>query len=128
MAHKPVITKNSQKSYDRLHFSAGALCDDFLLCSGVIGIGADGKPPADIKEEFRLAWESAGEVLKEAGMGYENIVEYTTYHVGLQSHMREFMAVRDEYLKEPWPAWTAIGITELAIPGAHVEIRITARV
>ena len=37
------------------------------------------------------------------------------------------MAVRDEFLSEPWPAWTAIGITELAMPGAHVEIRVTAK-
>jgi enamine deaminase RidA (YjgF/YER057c/UK114 family) len=37
------------------------------------------------------------------------------------------MKVRDEFLKAPWPAWTAIGITELAIPGAHVEIRVLAR-
>ena len=40
--------------------------------------------------------------------------------------MGEFMSVRDEFLSEPWPAWTAIGITELAIPGARVEIRVTA--
>ena len=31
------------------------------------------------------------------------------------------------FLSEPWPAWTAIGITELAVPGAHVEIRVTAQ-
>ena len=55
------------------------------------------------------------------------VLEYTTYHVGLQSTMGTFMKVRDQFLKEPWPAWTAIGITELAAPGAHVEIRVTAR-
>ena len=41
--------------------------------------------------------------------------------------MADFMEVRDKYLREPWPAWTAIGITELAVPGAHVEIRVTAK-
>jgi enamine deaminase RidA (YjgF/YER057c/UK114 family) len=40
--------------------------------------------------------------------------------------MGDFMSVRDEVLSEPWPAWTAIGISELAIPGARVEIRVTA--
>jgi enamine deaminase RidA (YjgF/YER057c/UK114 family) len=37
------------------------------------------------------------------------------------------MKVRDEFLSEPWPAWTAIGVSELAVPQAHVEIRVTAR-
>lgn len=54
-------------------------------------------------------------------------MEFTTHHIGLQKHMAEFMSVRDEFLSEPWPAWAAIGITELAIPGAHVEIKVTAR-
>jgi len=66
-------------------------------------------------------------LLGACGIGFEDIVECTTYHVGLQATMAEFMSVRDEFLCEPWPAWTAIGITELAIPGAHVEIRVTAR-
>jgi enamine deaminase RidA (YjgF/YER057c/UK114 family) len=30
-------------------------------------------------------------------------------------------------VKEPYPAWTAIGVSALAIPGALVEIRATAR-
>jgi enamine deaminase RidA (YjgF/YER057c/UK114 family) len=51
----------------------------------------------------------------------------TTFHVGLQEHLTTFMAVKDNYLKEPYSAWTAIGITELAFPGALVEIRVTAR-
>jgi enamine deaminase RidA (YjgF/YER057c/UK114 family) len=41
--------------------------------------------------------------------------------------MADFMSVRDEFLSSPWPAWTAIGITELALPGAHVEIRVMAK-
>lgn len=127
MSHQSIVTDKTQASYDRFHFSAGVQSGDTLYCSGVIGTGPDGKPPSDVQEEFRLAWKAAGEVLSAAGMGYENIVEYTTYHVGLQGHMRDFMRVRDEFLNEPWPAWTAIGITELAVPGAHVEIRITAR-
>ncbi|MBW1852913.1 MAG: RidA family protein, partial [Deltaproteobacteria bacterium] len=38
-----------------------------------------------------------------------------------------FMKARDEVLSEPWPAWTAIGISELAVPGARVEIRVIAQ-
>ena len=37
------------------------------------------------------------------------------------------MKVKDNYMADPYPAWTAIGITELAFPGALVEIKIIAR-
>jgi enamine deaminase RidA (YjgF/YER057c/UK114 family) len=49
----------------------------------------------------------------------------TTFHVGLQEHLGTFLAVRDEFLSAPWPAWTAIGVSELAAPGARVEIKVT---
>ena len=67
-----------------------------------------------------------GRVLKEAGLSYKHIIEYTSYHVEMHDHLGAFMKVRDEFLAEPWPAWTAIGTTGLAIPGARVEIRVTA--
>ena len=81
-----------------------------------------------MEEEFHNAWKKIGELLAEAGAGYGDIVECTTYHVNFHDHIGVFSAIRDEYLSEPWPAWTAIGITELLVPGARVEIRVTARV
>jgi len=127
MAIKTIVSDSGKFAYDRFHFSQATESNGFLLCSGIIGTGADRKLPSDTKEEFRNAWKSISQLLAEAGLGLEDIVEYTSYHVGLQAHMADFMAVRDEFLKEPWPAWTAIGITELAVPGAHVEIRVTAQ-
>ena len=127
MSFEAVVTDSGQFMYDNFHFSEATRGNGFLLCSGVIGAGAQGKLPEDIREEFRNAWTGIGKVLKECGIGYGDIVEYTSYHVGLHAHMNDFMSVRDEFLSEPWPAWTAIGITELAIPGAHVEIRVTAK-
>jgi enamine deaminase RidA (YjgF/YER057c/UK114 family) len=37
------------------------------------------------------------------------------------------MQVKDHYMKPSYPAWTAIGITELALPGGLVEIKVIAR-
>ena len=127
MSTETIVTPGSQATYDRFHFADATVSEGFILCSGAIGTGEDGKLPEAIQEEFRNAWRKIGEVLAEAGAGFSDIVECTTYHVGLQQHMGDFMAVRDEFLVEPWPAWTAIGISELAVPGARVEIRVTAR-
>ena len=113
--------------YDQFHFSQAVKVDGMLVCSGQIGTGAGGAVPADLAEEFRNAWTSVGRVLAAAGASFTDIVEYTTFHVGLQKTLPTFMQVRDEFVKAPWPAWTAIGISELAVPGAHVEIRVLAR-
>ncbi len=97
------------------------------MCSGQIGTNPDHSLPESAEDEFRNAWQSVGEVLKKAGLGFEDIIEYTSYHVNLGKNMRAFMKARDEVLSEPWPAWTAIGISELAVPGARVEIRVIAQ-
>ena len=65
-------------------------------------------------------------VLDEAGLTMADIGEFTSYHVGLRDSLGKFMKVKDEFLGEPYPAWTAIGVSELAIPGALVEIRVIA--
>jgi enamine deaminase RidA (YjgF/YER057c/UK114 family) len=127
MSIEAVVTDSGKFMYDNFHFSEATKSNGFLLCSGVIGTGEKGKLPDDIKEEFRNAWSGIGKLLAECDISYDDIVEYTSYHVGLQANMRDFMSVRDEFLSEPWPAWTAIGITELAVPGAHVEIRVIAK-
>lgn len=98
-----------------------------MLLSGQIGVDAQGQVPDSPAEEFRNAWRAVGAVLAEAGLSFDDVIEYTTFHVGLQDHLAAFMAVRDEFISAPWPAWTAIGISELAVPGARVEIRVTAK-
>ncbi len=113
------------KTAASFHFSAAARAAGLVICSGQIGTGSDGVPET-AEEEFRNAWTAVGEILKEAGLGYENIIEYTSYHVNMHDHLGKFMKVRDEFLSEPWPAWTAIGCTDLAVPGARVEIKVVA--
>jgi enamine deaminase RidA (YjgF/YER057c/UK114 family) len=127
MSIDTVITNSGQYMYDNFHFSEAVRSNGFLLCSGVIGLGAKGEVPEDIKEEFRNAWKGIGRILAECDLGYDDIVEYTSYHVGLHATTGDFMSVRDKFLSEPWPAWTALGITELAVPGAHAEIRVIAK-
>jgi enamine deaminase RidA (YjgF/YER057c/UK114 family) len=117
----------SRTLYDRFHFSQAVRSAGLVICSGQIGTAPDGSVPSDLADEFRNAWQSVGRVLEAGGAGFDDIVEYTTFHVGLQKTLSTFMQIRDEFIDAPWPAWTAIGISELAVPGAHVEIRVIAR-
>ena len=127
MAIEVVNTPAFAPVYERFHFSQGVKAGGFLFCSGVIGTGADGKVPDDLQSEFRAAFEGVKAVLGEAGLTEADIVEMTTYHVDMKETLPAFTAVRDEYLSAPWCAWSAIGISALAMPGAHVEVRVVAK-
>ena len=50
----------------------------------------------------------------------------TSFHVNMSETLGAFMAARDNVMSEPWPAWTAIGCTELAIPTGRAEVKVTA--
>ena len=127
MSIETVVPESGKSAYKHFHFSQAVKSNGLLICSGQIGTNPDHSLPEDAEDEFRNAWQSVGEVLKEAGLGFGDIIEYTSYHVDLGKNIQAFMRARDDVLSEPWPAWTAIGITELAVPGARVEIRVVAQ-
>jgi enamine deaminase RidA (YjgF/YER057c/UK114 family) len=128
MASKEVVIPQGQEAYyDTYHFAPAIKDGNRLYCSGVIGVGADGKPPADPEAQFVCAFDGVKSVLAAAGLTFADVVEMTTFHVGLQQHLATFMKVKDRYVEKPYPAWTAIGITELAFPGGIVEIKVIAR-
>jgi enamine deaminase RidA (YjgF/YER057c/UK114 family) len=124
-----IVPASMQSYYDDFHFAPAVVDGDQIHVSGVIGtdLSKGGAVSDDPASQFAQAFENLAEVLAAAGAGLADIVEMTTFHVGLQKHFRAFTTVKDRYIKEPYPAWTAIGISELAVPGGLVEIRATAR-
>jgi enamine deaminase RidA (YjgF/YER057c/UK114 family) len=122
-----VIPPEMKAMYDNFHFAPAIKDGDRLFCSGVIGIGPDGKASGDPETQFKQAFESLKSVLTAGGASISDVVDITTFHVGLQANLRAFMKVKDQYVTAPYPAWTAIGISELAFPGGLVEIKAVAR-
>ena len=120
-----VIPDGMQGFYDQFHFAPAVRAGKVVYCSGQIGSRPDGKLDPDPAAQIADAFENVGAVLKEAGAKFSDVVEITTFHVGFNEHLGVFMQVKDGFLKEPYPAWTAIGVSELAF-GALVEIKATA--
>jgi enamine deaminase RidA (YjgF/YER057c/UK114 family) len=108
------------------HFSPGVDTGDLVFFSGITGVRADGSmsldPEAQIRDAFRILQNN----LTQAGIAYCDVVELTTYHVALKQHLNTFRQVKDEFIVEPYPAWTAVGVSELITEGALVEIRAIA--
>lgn len=126
--NQKVIHPDSAASYYReWGFSPAVECRGFIFVSGCTGTMDDGTVPSGIADQTRQAFSRIKISLDEAGVEFSDIVEMTTYHIGLNSHLDEFIAVKNEFISEPYPAWTAIGVTELASEGAIVEIRVTAK-
>jgi len=127
MAKDVVIPKGMETYYNNFHFAPAVKDGDRLFCSGQLGNGEGNKISDDAGTQFAQAFENVKTTLEAAGSSFDDVVEMTTFHVDLQKNLAAFMKVKDLYMKDPFPAWTAIGITELAFPGAWVEIKVIAR-
>ena len=79
-----------------------------------------------LEDEFANAFENLAGVLDAAGFSLADVVDMTSFHVNMSETLGAFMAARDAAMSEPWPAWTAIGCTELAIPTGRAEVKVTA--
>jgi enamine deaminase RidA (YjgF/YER057c/UK114 family) len=109
------------------HLSPVLDTGEFAFLSGITGARPDLTVAADPEAQIRDAFAFLKEHLAAAGLTFDDIVEMTTYHVDLRKHLRAFMKVKDAYVTPPYPAWTAIGVSELITEGTIVEIRVIAR-
>lgn len=109
------------------HFSPVVESNGFLFLSGQTGCRPDGSISNDPETQFRDAFGYVAGNLSTAGLGFRDVVEMTTYHVGLRAHLDAFTRVKDEFVPPPYPAWTAIGVSELISEDSLVEIKVIAR-
>lgn len=113
--------------YQASRIPAAVRVGDTLYVTGHTGESADGAFPEDVEEQVRGTFRNVTLTLAEAGMGWADVVELTSYHVGLRSQFPEpVFGVAAEFLTEPYPAWTAAGVTELFDPDAVIEISCVA--
>ena len=89
-------------------------------------MGPDGRCAVDAEEQFTQLFDSITLVLTEARLTWNDVIEMTSWHTDM-AELSIFQQVRDRYVVEPWPAWTAVGTTGLALPDARAEVRLVAR-
>jgi enamine deaminase RidA (YjgF/YER057c/UK114 family) len=118
--------KPTQILYDNYHFSQGTRVGDTVWVSGQVGIDADLQPAAGLAEQARLAFLGLRAVLEAAGSTLADVVELMTFHIDLRGGAAEFAAVKDEFFPADYPSWSAVGVTQLALPELLVEIRAVA--
>ena len=80
----------------------------------------------DSETKVRQTFEQIGTLLDEAGAAWRNVVMMRAYFLNMARDLPVFRKVRPEFLVEPYPALTSVGVTELAVPGLDVEIEAVA--
>ncbi|WP_157014718.1 RidA family protein [Mesorhizobium xinjiangense] len=152
MSRQTIIPTELEAVYANWHFAPAVISNGMIYCSGIIGTSADGqagddasafdgvrstlqdsraslsdlKAVDDPEQQFSTAFEVLAAILAEAGAGLGHVVELVTYHVEIRRYMDTFVKIKDRYIGEPYPAWTAVGVSELIVPGGLVELRAVA--
>jgi enamine deaminase RidA (YjgF/YER057c/UK114 family) len=94
--------------------------------TGHTGETADGVFSHNAEEQIRQVFRNVNLTLVEAEASWSNVVEINSYHVGLLRQAEAVLKVAGEFLEEPYPAWTAVGVTGLITPEALVKISCVA--
>lgn len=128
MKRRSVVPQELGSYYTDWKMSPGLISGQHVFFTGFTGADAEGNLPDDPEAQMRNAFEKIGFVLREADMDFGSLVEMTTYHVGLRDHLDLFKFVRAEFVREPYPAWTAIEVAGFVREGAIIEIRVIAAI
>ena len=107
---------------------ADAVIDgDRIWLSGVVAGLRAGETMADQETAYDRAFRGIDGILKRAGSSFDGVVEITTFHTDLPAQIEAFKRVKHRYVREPFPAWTAIDIDRLVPDRGLVEIKLVAR-
>ena len=98
---------------------------DTIYVSGVVAGVRDGE--TDLTLGYERAFQRIGETLKSAGVSWDDVVDITTFHTDLTTQVPAIVAVKNRYIKAPFPAWTAIQVARLIPTNGITEIKVVAR-
>jgi enamine deaminase RidA (YjgF/YER057c/UK114 family) len=120
-----IIPKGMEIFVDKFHYAPAVKVDNTLYISGQLGRDENLQVIEGAEAQYTQAFENLKAVLTAAGTTLENVVDLVTYHTDMRDIMR-FMEVKNRYFTKDYPAWTAIGVSALAMPGLLAELKATA--
>lgn len=120
-----LVPKGTEMMRDRYHFSQGVRVGHTIYVSGQGGWNADFSIAETVAAQARQAFRNMTTVLQEGGASLDDVVEITSYHLDMDQMGAVVEAMREAFPNHQ-PAWTAVGVTRLALPQMLVEIKATA--
>ena len=98
------------------HTGSAKKAGNWLLLTGHTGDTPDGEYSNDVRTSYArhsATWRQRCTRPVPAG---PDVVALNSYHVGLRAQADALLEIAAEFLAEPYPAWTAVGVTELIAP------------
>lgn len=126
-----IIPEGWENAYNGFHYAPAVRAGDTIYLSGIVaGLAGEENEnnPEDLEAAFDRCFEQLKIVLNEAGADFSHVVEMTTFHTELIHQITPFTTSKDKFLKEPYPAWTAIDVDRLYPERGLVEIKLIAYV
>ena len=111
---------------ETIRYAEAVRVGDMLYLSGVTGtpVARDADDEA-LTANFVSIFEEVGARLARAGATFDNVVTVETYRLDYLKTFPLFNAVKNRYIKAPYPTWTDVGVSALP-PGAVAELAVTA--
>jgi 2-iminobutanoate/2-iminopropanoate deaminase len=107
-------------------YSPGVLIGSSLYISGLQGADSQThKLPADSDQEVKNCLDNVGQVLKDSGMGYDNVVSVQIFLVDI-SQFQQVTEIYKQYFKSLLPARTTVQVAKLSL-GSRIEISAIAQ-
>jgi 2-iminobutanoate/2-iminopropanoate deaminase len=110
------------------HYSQAIRSGDLVFCSGQIPLDpktGEVVGAGDVEAQTKQVMKNISEVLKAAGLGFQNVVKTTIF----LKNMGDFPKVNPiygEFFKEPFPARSTVEVARLP-KDVWVEIEVTCR-
>ncbi|MFF5475565.1 Rid family hydrolase [Streptomyces achromogenes] len=112
--------------FARFEYSAAVRAHGLLFIAGQVGYRPDGSLPETIEEQTEWVLRRTEEILRIEGLAMSDLVEVVSYHPDMQEHLAGFLETKKRFVKEPFPAWSMIGVSGLARPEFLLEVRAVA--
>ena len=112
--------------FARFEYSAAVRAHGLLFIAGQVGYRPDGSLPETIEEQTEWVLRRLEEVLRLEDLSLSDVVEVVSYHPDMQANLPGFLEVKKRFIKEPFPAWSMIGVAGLANPNLLLEVRAVA--
>ncbi|MHB1133455.1 MAG: RidA family protein [Chloroflexota bacterium] len=108
-------------------FSPATRAGNLLFISGQVALDAEGRlvGRGDIAAQTRQVLENVKALVEAAGGTMDDVVKTTTFIINM-GELSQTLAVRREFFQAPYPASTAVQISQLVDPEWLIEIEAIA--
>ncbi|MGD3108039.1 RidA family protein [Streptomyces sp. YGL11-2] len=113
--------------YEPYKISQAVKAGGLIHVSGQAGIDEQGRTISDdFLTQGRQAFANVERVLAAAGASFTDVVKVGIFVTDMAACLDQVIALREEFLSEPYPADTLLEVPSLARPDWRIEVEVTA--